>query len=58
MTEVDLMTVEEVADLLRIGVHTVRAMIRRGDIPALKIGKQYRIKREDFNQLLAQAETK
>src|SRR5688572_16896763 len=60
MTEHKYMTVPEVASELRLTEQTVRDLIKRGDIPALKIGKQYRIKRADFEKLEAgtQQETK
>lgn len=43
MTE--FMTVEEVAEYLRLEPTTIRSMIRRGDLPATKFGNKYRIQR-------------
>jgi excisionase family DNA binding protein len=37
-----LWTVDEVAAYLRIKPTTVRAMCRRGDLPAIKVGKAWR----------------
>lgn len=37
-----LWTVEEVAAYLRLKPTTVRAMCRRGDLPAVKVGKSWR----------------
>mgnify|MGYP000694510620 FL=1 len=37
------MTVAELAALLRVSVKTIRRQIQTGDIPALKVGGQYRI---------------
>jgi len=39
----DLLTVAEVAQRLRIGPNTVRAMIARRELRAVKLGKQWRI---------------
>jgi len=42
-------TVEQVADLLGLHVKTVRAYVRDGRLKAIKIGKRYRIAREDLD---------
>ncbi len=52
MTEFNVMTVEQVAKELQLGIATIRDMIKRGDLPAVKIGKQYRIRRADVEKLL------
>ena len=43
----------EAAELLRVHVETLYRMIRRGEIPATKLGQRYRIRREHVNALLA-----
>lgn len=58
MSEHDLLTVSEVADYLRVTERTVRDMIDRGDIPAMKIGKAYRIKRTDLEGFIARQEAR
>lgn len=52
MIEHDLMTISEVANYLRITERTVREMIKRGELPAAKLAKSYRIKRADVEKLL------
>ena len=42
-----LMTVQEVADLLRVKRNTVYEMLKRGDLPSAKVGKQLRVRRGD-----------
>src|SRR5262245_25673445 len=42
------LTVEEAARRLQLHVKTVRAYVREGRLKATRIGKQYRIAREDF----------
>lgn len=46
-----LYTSQEVADILRLKVTTVWAMIRDGKIKAVKIGKGYRISEEEVERL-------
>jgi excisionase family DNA binding protein len=40
---------EEVADLLGLHVRTVRGYVRDGRLPGTRIGKQYRIARDDLD---------
>ena len=44
----ELYSVEQVADLLNLHVRTVRNYVREGRLQAVRIGKQYRIAREDL----------
>ncbi len=41
-----LWTVEDVAQYLRLKTETVRAMARRGEIPAVRLGRVWRFQRE------------
>lgn len=43
------LTVQEVASFLRISTLTVRRWIETGDLPAIKAGRQYRIRRDDVD---------
>ena len=52
MSEHNLLTVDEVAEYLRIKDTTVRELIKRGELPAARVGKAYRIKRTDVEKLL------
>src|SRR5580704_2683601 len=47
----NLYSVEQVADLLNLHVRTVRNYVREGRLKAVRIGKQYRIAREDLEAL-------
>jgi len=44
----DLLTADEVAELLGLHVRTVRNYVRDGRLQAVRIGKQYRIARADL----------
>jgi len=47
----DLYSVEQVAERLGLHVRTVRHYVREGRLKAVRIGKQYRIAREDLEAL-------
>ena len=48
-------TVAEFAQVLAISPRLVRGLIRRGELPALRIGRTYRIPRKAANAYLARA---
>jgi excisionase family DNA binding protein len=45
----ELLTPDEVADRLRVSIDTVRRYIRNGDMPAIKIGGQFRIEENELD---------
>ncbi len=47
------MTVGEVAALLRVSNMTVYRLIGAGDLPAVRVGKSYRLREDDVNKYLA-----
>jgi len=47
-----LWTVEDVADYLKLQPETIRSMARRGELPALKIGKVWRFQRHAIHEML------
>lgn len=47
----ELYSVEQVATLLNLHVRTVRNYVREGRLKAVRIGKQYRIAREDLEAM-------
>jgi excisionase family DNA binding protein len=42
-----LLMVREVAELMRVSNMTVYRLIKAGDLPALRVGKNFRIRRSD-----------
>jgi len=46
-----LWTVEDVADYLKLQPETIRSMARRGELPALKIGKVWRFHRYSIREM-------
>jgi excisionase family DNA binding protein len=47
------LTVAEVAETLKLNQQTVRNWIDQGALPALRVGRRVRIKRSDFERILA-----
>ena len=47
-----LLTVAEVADTMRVSNMTVYRLIKSGQLPALRVGRNYRIRRADVQQFL------
>jgi excisionase family DNA binding protein len=39
-----LLTAQEVADELRVSTMTVYRLIRRGELPAVRVGRNYRVR--------------
>jgi excisionase family DNA binding protein len=51
------LTVAEVAGILKLNQQTVRNWIDQGSLPALRVGRRVRIKRSDFERVLAESYT-
>jgi len=49
----DIMTPEQVADYLQLNTDTIYRLIRSRKLPAAKIGRSYRIPKEDLEDFLA-----
>jgi len=49
-------TVEEVASKLRVAVRTVRKWIRKGDLVAMDIGREYRIRESSLQDFIRRRE--
>jgi excisionase family DNA binding protein len=46
-TEARLLTANEVADLMRVSRMTVYRMIKDGEMPAVRVGRGYRLREDD-----------
>ena len=49
---VALLTVREVADSMRVSTMTVYRLIRAGSLPAIRVGKHFRIRTRDLDHYL------
>ena len=52
-TEARLLTVHEVAGLLRVSRMTVYRMIKEGEMPAVRVGRGYRLREDDVDTYLS-----
>lgn len=48
----ELLLVREVAALMRVSPMTIYRLIKAGDLPAVKVGKNYRLRRFDVEEYL------
>ena len=48
-----LLTVAEVADTMRVSNMTVYRLIKSGELPALRVGKNYRLRRSEVQKFLS-----
>lgn len=53
--ELDLMTLDEVAALLKVDPSTVSRMIRRGEMKGVHIGRSVRVMRSDLAEFIEQS---
>jgi len=47
-----LLTAGEVADQLRVSTMTIYRLIRRGELPAVRVGRNYRVRASDLDTYL------
>lgn len=47
-----LLTVAEVATVMRVSRMTVYRLIRRGQLKAIRVGRNYRVREDDLSQYL------
>lgn len=52
------MTVGEVAGVLRVSTMTVYRLINAGQLPAVRIGRSFRVREEELDHYLAERHTK
>lgn len=54
----EYLTTKETSSLLKVNVLTVRRWIDSGKLPATFLGKEYRIKKTDFDKFMKEREVK
>lgn len=53
----DFLSVEQIAQALHVSEETVRIWIRTKKLPAIRIGRDYRVTQEDFDAFIKQRRT-
>lgn len=48
----EFLTTKEISEMLKVNVLTVRRWIDAGRLKAARLGKQYRVKKEDLDNFL------
>lgn len=51
------LSVEEVAQILKMDIETVRKWIRQKKLKAYRFGRDYRIRRDDFDKFVSERST-
>lgn len=51
-SEARFATVSEVAELLRVSRMTVYRLIKQGELPAIRVGRGYRVRESDIDDYL------
>ncbi|MUK01848.1 excisionase family DNA-binding protein [Vibrio cholerae] len=55
-SDVQFLTVAEVADLMRVSKMTVYRLVHAGDLPAVQFGRSYRVPGSAVEEFLQQAQ--
>lgn len=56
-TEIRLITLAEAAGILQVSKRTLLRMIQKREVPAFKVGGQWRIRESEFKRWVEQKET-
>jgi excisionase family DNA binding protein len=51
------LTAAEVAEAMRVSTMTVYRLIKAGSLPAVRVGRSYRVAEDDLDRFLAQGYT-
>ncbi len=54
----ELLTTQEALELLKIDRKTLYKLLKNGDLPAIKLGSQWRIPVEEIEKLVGKAQNK
>ncbi len=52
LMEKEIMTISQVAEYLQLSEMTTYKLVQEGKIPGFKIGRHWRIKRDDLHELI------
>lgn len=57
MSDVEMLTVREIASRLGLSKMTIYRLVDAGTIPAVRVGRSLRVSREDFESYLGRVRT-
>lgn len=57
LEDIRLLTLSEAADLLQVSTRTLQRMIRNGQLPAFKVGGQWRVREAQLKQWVENRES-
>jgi excisionase family DNA binding protein len=57
LENIRLLTLSEAADLLQVSTRTLQRMIRNGQLPAFKVGGQWRVRETQLRQWVENRES-
>lgn len=57
LSKARFLTVQEVADLMRVSSMTVYRLIKSGELPAVRVGRSFRVAESDVDTYLASGYT-
>jgi len=52
MSEMEFLTIAEVAAKMRVSKMTVYRLVHGGDLPAVRVGRSFRVTEDDVNEYL------
>jgi len=52
LSDATFMTVAEVAQMMRVSKMTVYRLVHNGELPAVRVGRSFRVREEDANEYL------
>jgi excisionase family DNA binding protein len=52
MSDVKVLTVAEVASMMRVSKMTVYRLVHSGELPAVRVGRSFRVTEDDVNDYL------
>ena len=59
MPNEELLTVDEVAEIMKVDARTIRNYINSGELPVFMVGtREYRVRRETLNRFIREREKK
>ncbi|HMU35407.1 MAG TPA: helix-turn-helix domain-containing protein [Marmoricola sp.] len=55
LSEVEFLTVAEVAQKMRVSKMTVYRLVHGGELPAVRVGRSFRVSEDDVNEYLSKS---